>query len=114
MHYHDYTILNQTTENDVDNVKGHVDACDGNPSSPSVYSSDQAPRLSDLSLTHYNTFSSRYIVLAILALTLVNLSCFFITTRHLSLAAIALKQYLGGRTYHDTRELPRPDPYDGL
>lgn len=57
------------------------------------------------------TISSQWIGMAVIVLLFINASCSLVTMWQLQLASRVLKQLLN---YADNRDLPRPDPYDGL
>ncbi|KAF8134956.1 hypothetical protein EV363DRAFT_1429639 [Boletus edulis] len=55
--------------------------------------------------------SPQWIGMAVIMLLLINASCLLVTMHQLHLASQALRQHLN---FADNRDLPRPDPYDGL
>lgn len=57
------------------------------------------------------TASLQCIAIAVIALLFINVCCSLVAMRQLQLASRVLKQLLN---YADNRDLPRPDPYDGL
>lgn len=58
-----------------------------------------------------NTISPQWIGVAVIVLLLINTGCLLVTTHQLQLASRVLRQHL---SFADNRDLPRPDPYDGL
>ena len=58
-----------------------------------------------------HTIPSRWIGITVIVLLFINASCSLVTVWQLQLASRVLKQLLN---FSDNRDLPRPDPYDGL
>ncbi|KAG9315225.1 hypothetical protein JVU11DRAFT_4355 [Chiua virens] len=55
--------------------------------------------------------SPRWIGITVILLLFINVTCLLVTIHQLHLASRTLKHLLN---YTDNRNLPRPDPYDGL
>lgn len=64
-----------------------------------------------IEVPHGRTIFPRWIMMAVIVLLFINASCSLITMWQLQSASQVLKQLLNNA---DNRDLPRPDPYDGL
>lgn len=72
-------------------------------------SEDYAENIS-VEVPHRGT-TPQWVAMAVILLLLINVCCSLVTMQQLQLASRVLKQFLN---YADNRDLPRPDPYDGL
>ncbi|KAF9223685.1 hypothetical protein BS17DRAFT_781060 [Gyrodon lividus] len=98
MSHNGYTVLSQGANDEVEK--------DGLLSYPDNY----AP-MTSVEITRHRIMSMRRIVIALTVLLLINATCLIVTMQHLQLVSRVLKPYLN---FVDNRDLPRPDPYDGL
>lgn len=57
------------------------------------------------------TISPQWIGMAVIMLLFINASCLLVTMHQLQLTAQVLKQHI---SFADNRDLPQPDPYDGV
>jgi len=55
--------------------------------------------------------SPQWIGVAVIMVLFINVSCLFVTMHQLQLTAQVLRQHI---SFPDNRDLPRPDPYDGV
>lgn len=93
----DYTSHSQGADDEIE--KEHLLS-----PSESHDTSMEVPRRSTL-------ISPQWFGVAVVVLLLINAGCLLVTTQQLHLASRVLRQHL---SFADNRDLPRPDPYDGL
>lgn len=74
------------------------------------FSDGYNPEVSVEALRRY-AVSPQWIEVVAIALLLIVASCLLVNAQQLQLTSRVLMQYLN---YADNRDLPRPDPYDGL
>ncbi|KAH0833226.1 hypothetical protein J3R83DRAFT_12286 [Lanmaoa asiatica] len=96
----DYTALSQGGDDEVEKER-LLSLSDGYTQDTSV----QVPPI------RRRAIPSQWIGVAVIVLLLINASCLLVTMQQLRLASRVLRQHLN---YADNRDLPRPDPYDGL
>ena len=58
-----------------------------------------------------SSISPQWIGVAVIVLLFINAGCLLVVMQQLQLATGVLRQHLSSA---DNRDLPRPDPYDGL
>lgn len=109
MNYNGYSALSQKAEDDSSFERDFLQQGLG------AASARRGDKLARSSSTQSSIFSPQCIYIALIILLVINALCLFATMRQLSLAAQVLKPFLDGRDpTFEARNLPRPDPYDGL
>lgn len=73
--------------------------------------SDECTHDTPMEVPRRSTIFPRWIGVAVIALLLINAGCLLVTMHRLRLTSRVLRQHL---IFADNRDLPRPDPYDGL